>query len=234
MNTPNLGARRMVTSSEVATRVAGAGVRAAVVGSIGVAHTAIVPHCGTSRGLCAPTRSGGGWSRTGRYRDGGGDAGCANEPHAAAPTPTDRPRPDRLARRAARRGGPRRRRRRRARRSVALVGAPGLGKSTSAARVTDRVAGRDGTGRTVVVPITAVAAEPVDAVRRRRPNGSASCRRRSRSSSDDTGAEQRLRAIADARRPRRAAPRRRRRPPRRDLRAVRRLARPPTRAPGSS
>ncbi|MDO3699398.1 hypothetical protein Q3H92_17030, partial [Curtobacterium flaccumfaciens] len=29
--------------------------------------------------------------------------------------------------------------------SVALVGAPGIGKSTAAARVTDRVAGRDGT-----------------------------------------------------------------------------------------
>jgi len=42
--------------------------------------------------------------------------------------------------------------------SVALVGAPGLGKSSSAARVTDRVAGRDPSGRTVVVPITAVAA----------------------------------------------------------------------------
>lgn len=42
--------------------------------------------------------------------------------------------------------------------SVALVGAPGLGKSTVAERVTDRVAGRDGSGRTLVVPITAVAA----------------------------------------------------------------------------
>jgi len=42
--------------------------------------------------------------------------------------------------------------------SVALVGAPGLGKSSAAVRVTDRVAGRDPTGRTLVVPITAVAA----------------------------------------------------------------------------
>ncbi|MBK0296227.1 hypothetical protein IAE22_28955, partial [Bacillus sp. S34] len=40
--------------------------------------------------------------------------------------------------------------------SVALVGAPGLGKSSAAARVTDRVAGRDTSGRTLVVPITAV------------------------------------------------------------------------------
>ncbi len=43
--------------------------------------------------------------------------------------------------------------------SVAIVGAPaGLGKTSTAARVTDRVARRDTTGRTVVVPITAVAA----------------------------------------------------------------------------
>lgn len=42
--------------------------------------------------------------------------------------------------------------------SVAIVGAPGLGKSSAAARVTDRVAGRDPSGRTLVVPITAVAA----------------------------------------------------------------------------
>ncbi|PZF57791.1 hypothetical protein DEJ23_06540 [Curtobacterium sp. MCSS17_008] len=42
--------------------------------------------------------------------------------------------------------------------SVAIVGAPGLGKTSTAARVTDRVARRDGSGRTVVVPITAVAA----------------------------------------------------------------------------
>ncbi|WFR68178.1 hypothetical protein P9139_07740 [Curtobacterium flaccumfaciens] len=42
--------------------------------------------------------------------------------------------------------------------SVALVGAPGLGKSSAAVRVTDRVAARDTTGRTLVVPITAVAA----------------------------------------------------------------------------
>jgi len=42
--------------------------------------------------------------------------------------------------------------------SVALVGAPGIGKSAAAARVTDRVAGRDPSGRTLVVPITAVAA----------------------------------------------------------------------------
>ncbi|WP_439693735.1 helix-turn-helix transcriptional regulator [Curtobacterium sp. SP.BCo] len=42
--------------------------------------------------------------------------------------------------------------------SVALVGAPGLGKSSAAGRVTDRVAGRDRSGRTLVVPITAVAA----------------------------------------------------------------------------
>ncbi|WP_065963712.1 LuxR C-terminal-related transcriptional regulator [Curtobacterium sp. UCD-KPL2560] len=41
--------------------------------------------------------------------------------------------------------------------SVALVGAPGLGKTSTAARVTDRVARRDPSGRTVVVPITAVA-----------------------------------------------------------------------------
>ena len=41
--------------------------------------------------------------------------------------------------------------------SVALVGAPGLGKTSTAARVTDRVARRDASGRTVVVPITAVA-----------------------------------------------------------------------------
>ncbi|WP_147281433.1 LuxR C-terminal-related transcriptional regulator [Curtobacterium sp. AG1037] len=42
--------------------------------------------------------------------------------------------------------------------SVAIVGAPGLGKTSTAARVTDRVARRDATGRTLVVPITAVAA----------------------------------------------------------------------------
>ncbi len=42
--------------------------------------------------------------------------------------------------------------------SVAIVGAPGLGKSSAASRVTDRVAGRDASGRTLVVPITAVAA----------------------------------------------------------------------------
>jgi DNA-binding CsgD family transcriptional regulator len=42
--------------------------------------------------------------------------------------------------------------------SVALVGAPGLGKSSAAVRITDRVAGRDASGRTLVVPITAVAA----------------------------------------------------------------------------
>ncbi|WP_022905137.1 LuxR C-terminal-related transcriptional regulator [Curtobacterium sp. B8] len=51
--------------------------------------------------------------------------------------------------------------------SVALVGAPGLGKTTAAERITDRVAGRDASGRTLVVPITAVAAGrsmPFDAV----------------------------------------------------------------------
>jgi len=42
--------------------------------------------------------------------------------------------------------------------SVALVGAPGLGKSSMALRVTDRVSGRDVSRRTLVVPITAVAA----------------------------------------------------------------------------
>ncbi|GAA3340566.1 LuxR C-terminal-related transcriptional regulator [Curtobacterium pusillum] len=42
--------------------------------------------------------------------------------------------------------------------SIALVGAPGLGKSSAAVRVTDRVAARDASGRTLVVPITAVAA----------------------------------------------------------------------------
>ncbi|MGN8051033.1 LuxR C-terminal-related transcriptional regulator [Curtobacterium sp. 22159] len=42
--------------------------------------------------------------------------------------------------------------------SVALVGAPGLGKTSAAVRVTDRVSARDASGRTLVVPITAVAA----------------------------------------------------------------------------
>jgi len=42
--------------------------------------------------------------------------------------------------------------------SVALVGAPGIGKSSAATRVTDRVEGRDASGQTLVVPITAVAA----------------------------------------------------------------------------
>ncbi|MEK6345598.1 MAG: hypothetical protein V4737_17440, partial [Curtobacterium sp.] len=51
--------------------------------------------------------------------------------------------------------------------SVALVGAPGLGKTTAAERITDRVVGRDPSGRALVVPITAVAAGrsmPFDAV----------------------------------------------------------------------
>ncbi|WIB43330.1 LuxR C-terminal-related transcriptional regulator [Curtobacterium sp. MCLR17_058] len=80
--------------------------------------------------------------------------------------------------------------------SVALVGAPGIGKSTAAARVTDRVAGRDGTGRTVVVPITAVAASrsmPFGAVAERFGELPASISELS----DDTGAEQRFRAIED-------------------------------------
>ncbi|MBF4614179.1 helix-turn-helix transcriptional regulator [Curtobacterium sp. VKM Ac-1376] len=80
--------------------------------------------------------------------------------------------------------------------SVALVGAPGLGKSTAAARVTDRVAGRDGTGRTVVVPITAVAASrsmPFGAIAERFGELPASISELS----DDVSAEERLRAIAD-------------------------------------
>ncbi|MGY2897517.1 DNA-binding CsgD family transcriptional regulator/tetratricopeptide (TPR) repeat protein [Curtobacterium sp. PvP017] len=80
--------------------------------------------------------------------------------------------------------------------SVALVGAPGLGKSTVAARVTDRVAGRDGSGRTVVVPITAVAtgrSMPFGAISDRFGELPATLSELS----DDSGAEQRLRAISD-------------------------------------
>jgi len=80
--------------------------------------------------------------------------------------------------------------------SVALVGAPGLGKSTVAERVTGRVAGRDPSGRTLVVPITAVASGrsmPFGAVADRfgdLPGSMAEL-------ADDRGAEQRLRALAD-------------------------------------
>ncbi|KQS09131.1 hypothetical protein ASG04_09625 [Curtobacterium sp. Leaf183] len=79
--------------------------------------------------------------------------------------------------------------------SVALVGAPGLGKSTSAARVTDRVAGRDGSGRTLVVPITAVAtgtSMPFGAISERFGDLPAEVL------SDETGSERRLREAADA------------------------------------
>ncbi|MCA5923714.1 LuxR C-terminal-related transcriptional regulator [Curtobacterium oceanosedimentum] len=80
--------------------------------------------------------------------------------------------------------------------SVAIVGAPGLGKSTVAARVTDRVAARDGTGRTVVVPITAVAASrsmPFEVIAERFGELPASISELS----DDSTAEERLAAIAD-------------------------------------
>ncbi|MBT2502769.1 LuxR C-terminal-related transcriptional regulator [Curtobacterium sp. ISL-83] len=80
--------------------------------------------------------------------------------------------------------------------SVAIVGAPGLGKSTVAARVTDRVAARDASGRTLVVPITAVAAS------RTMPFGAASERFGDLPASitelsDGSEAEARLRAIPD-------------------------------------
>lgn len=80
--------------------------------------------------------------------------------------------------------------------SVALVGAPGLGKTSTAARVTDRVARRDASGRTVVVPITAVASGrtmPFSAVADRfgdLPAGLADL-------VDDAGAAQRLREVDD-------------------------------------
>ncbi|ROP74697.1 LuxR C-terminal-related transcriptional regulator [Curtobacterium sp. PhB115] len=80
--------------------------------------------------------------------------------------------------------------------SVALVGAPGLGKSTAAARVTDRVAGRDATGRTVVVPITAVAAGrsmPFGVIAERFGELPATLTELS----DDAGAEERLRSISE-------------------------------------
>lgn len=79
--------------------------------------------------------------------------------------------------------------------SVALVGAPGLGKSTSAARVTDRVARRDSADRTLVVPITAVAAGatmPFSAVSEQLGDLPAELL------ADQVGAEQRLRQAADA------------------------------------
>ncbi|MFZ6991250.1 LuxR C-terminal-related transcriptional regulator [Curtobacterium sp. RRHDQ66] len=78
--------------------------------------------------------------------------------------------------------------------SVALVGAPGLGKSTAAARVTDRVARRDASGRTLVVPITAVATGatmPFGAVSERLGELPAELL------ADEAGAEQRLREAAD-------------------------------------
>jgi DNA-binding CsgD family transcriptional regulator len=79
--------------------------------------------------------------------------------------------------------------------SVALVGAPGLGKSTAAARVTDRVSGRDPSGRTLVVPITAVAtgtSMPFGAFSERFGDLPAEVL------ADENGAEQRLREAADA------------------------------------
>ncbi|MCJ1714803.1 LuxR C-terminal-related transcriptional regulator [Curtobacterium sp. VKM Ac-2922] len=79
--------------------------------------------------------------------------------------------------------------------SVALVGAPGLGKSTAAARVTDRVAGRDPDGRTLLVPITAVAtgtSMPFGAISERFGDLPAEVL------SDETGSERRLREAADA------------------------------------
>ncbi len=78
--------------------------------------------------------------------------------------------------------------------SVALVGAPGLGKSSSAVRVTERVAARD--PRTLVVPITAVPgsrAMPFGAVVERfgdLPSSFAELL-------GGSGAEERLRDIAD-------------------------------------
>ncbi|WP_413602837.1 LuxR C-terminal-related transcriptional regulator [Curtobacterium sp. Curtsp57] len=78
--------------------------------------------------------------------------------------------------------------------SVALVGAPGLGKSTAAARVTDRVARRDTEGRTLVVPITAVAtgaSMPFGAVSERLGELPEELL------ADEAGAEQRLRETAD-------------------------------------
>ncbi|MFJ3380101.1 LuxR C-terminal-related transcriptional regulator [Curtobacterium sp. NPDC090217] len=78
--------------------------------------------------------------------------------------------------------------------SVALVGAPGLGKSTAAARVTDRVARRDSEGRTLVVPITAVAtgaSMPFGAVSERLGELPEELL------ADEAGAEQRLRETAD-------------------------------------
>ena len=78
--------------------------------------------------------------------------------------------------------------------SVALVGAPGLGKSTAAARVTDRVARRDTEGRTLVVPITAVATAasmPFGAVSERLGELPEELL------ADEAGAEQRLREAAD-------------------------------------
>ncbi|ROP65007.1 LuxR C-terminal-related transcriptional regulator [Curtobacterium sp. ZW137] len=78
--------------------------------------------------------------------------------------------------------------------SVALVGAPGLGKSTAAARVTDRVAGREAPGRLLVVPITAVAtgaSMPFGAVSERLGDLPAEVL------ADAAGAEQRLREAAD-------------------------------------
>jgi DNA-binding CsgD family transcriptional regulator len=78
--------------------------------------------------------------------------------------------------------------------SVALVGAPGLGKSTAAARVTERVARRDSADRTLVVPITAVAAGstmPFSAVSEQLGDLPAEML------ADQAGAEQRLREAAD-------------------------------------
>jgi len=80
--------------------------------------------------------------------------------------------------------------------SVALVGAPGLGKSSAALRVTERVSGRDATGRTLVVPITAVAAS------RSMPFGAVSERFGDLPSSiaelvGRTGAEEHLRGTAE-------------------------------------
>ncbi|WP_144762408.1 LuxR C-terminal-related transcriptional regulator [Curtobacterium sp. 9128] len=78
--------------------------------------------------------------------------------------------------------------------SVALVGAPGLGKSTAAARVSDRVARADTSGRTLVVPITAVpsgASMPFQAVSERLGELPEEIL------ADEAGAEQRLRQAAD-------------------------------------
>ncbi len=82
--------------------------------------------------------------------------------------------------------------------SVALVGAPGLGKTTVAARVTDRVVERDPTDRTVVVPITAVAASrsmPFSAAAERFGELPTTLSELA----DRAGAEARLRAIAELR-----------------------------------